>query len=153
MPGIGHLHGKNPSLTQAIRTKPMADRPYNLLFLCTGNSAVEGSEPQKWVAFRAAFNVLGNRIKSFTSLPLASIDRMKPQERLDAIARRFCPRSRREPATAARVRSAGMRTVSGDSHRVRGYGGATGCRQRCIPHLENRLDGLPLLTFLSKQFE
>ena len=39
MPGIGHLHGKNPSLIQAIRTKPMADRPYNVLFLCTGNSA------------------------------------------------------------------------------------------------------------------
>ena len=48
-------------------------------------AAVEGSEPQRWVAFRAAFNALENRIKIFTSLPLASIDRMKLQERLDAI--------------------------------------------------------------------
>jgi protein-tyrosine-phosphatase len=149
VPGIGYLHGENPSLMQAIRTKPMADRPYNVLFLCTGNSArsilaerimeglrskswdefaapgappldfvftvcdnaagevcpywpgqpmtahwgmpdpaaVEGSEPQRWVAFRAAFNALENRIKIFTSLPLASIDRMKLQERLDAIGK------------------------------------------------------------------
>jgi hypothetical protein len=33
------LHGKNPSLIEAIRTKPMADQPYNVLFLCTGNAA------------------------------------------------------------------------------------------------------------------
>jgi protein-tyrosine-phosphatase len=50
-------------------------------------AAVEGSETQKWVAFRAAFNALENRIKIFTSLPLASIDRMKLQERLDAIGK------------------------------------------------------------------
>jgi hypothetical protein len=37
-------------------------------------------------------------------------------------ASRFGPRSRREPATAARVRSAGIGTVSGDRHRVRPVG-------------------------------
>jgi protein-tyrosine-phosphatase len=54
-------------------------------------AAVEGSEPQTWVAFRAAFNALENRIKIFTSLPLASIDRMKLQERLDAIGKTVLP--------------------------------------------------------------
>jgi len=54
-------------------------------------AAVEGSEPQRWVAFRAAFNALENRIKILTSLPLASIDRMKLQERLDAIGKTVLP--------------------------------------------------------------
>lgn len=48
-------------------------------------AAVEGSDKEKWVAFRNAFQVLENRIKIFTSLPLASLDRIKLQERLDAI--------------------------------------------------------------------
>jgi protein-tyrosine-phosphatase len=50
-------------------------------------AAVEGSDTQKWVAFRAAFKALENRIKIFTSLPLASLDRIKLQERLDAIGK------------------------------------------------------------------
>jgi len=54
-------------------------------------AAVAGSEPQRWVAFRAAFNALENRIKILTSLPLASIDRMKLQERLDAIGKTVLP--------------------------------------------------------------
>jgi arsenate reductase len=49
--------------------------------------AVEGSDTQKWLAFRAAFSALDNRIKIFTSLPLASLDRIKLQERLDEIGR------------------------------------------------------------------
>ena len=49
--------------------------------------AAEGSETQKWVAFRDTFRMLDNRIKIFTSLPLASFDRMKLQERLDAIGK------------------------------------------------------------------
>ena len=48
-------------------------------------AAVEGSDKEKWLAFREAFRVLDNRIKIFTSLPLASLDRIKLQERLDAI--------------------------------------------------------------------
>lgn len=50
-------------------------------------AAVEGSEADQRVAFRAAFQALDNRIKVFTSLPLASLDRMKLQERLDAIGK------------------------------------------------------------------
>src|SRR3974377_2165177 len=34
-------------------------------------AAVEGTETEKWVAFREAFRLLDNRIKIFTSLPLA----------------------------------------------------------------------------------
>jgi arsenate reductase (thioredoxin) len=50
-------------------------------------AAVEGSETEKWVAFRKAFRLLDNRIKIFTSLPLTSLDRIKLQERLDAIGK------------------------------------------------------------------
>jgi protein-tyrosine-phosphatase len=48
---------------------------------------VEGTDPEKWLAFRKAFKELENRIKIFTSLPLRSIDRMKLQERLDEIGK------------------------------------------------------------------
>jgi protein-tyrosine-phosphatase/N-acetylglutamate synthase-like GNAT family acetyltransferase len=54
-------------------------------------AAVEGSETQKWLAFRTAFKALENRIKIFTSLPIASIDRLKLQEHLDAIGRTPAP--------------------------------------------------------------
>jgi hypothetical protein len=50
-------------------------------------AAAEGSETEKWVAFRSTFQALDNRIKIFTSLPLASLDRIKLQERLDAIGK------------------------------------------------------------------
>jgi arsenate reductase len=50
-------------------------------------AVVEGTETEKWVAFREALRLLDNRIKIFTSLPLASLDRIKLQERLDAIAK------------------------------------------------------------------
>jgi protein-tyrosine-phosphatase len=50
-------------------------------------AAVQGSDAQIWAAFRDTFRVLDNRIKSFTSLPLASLDRIKLQERLDAIGK------------------------------------------------------------------
>lgn len=48
-------------------------------------AAVAGSDSEKWLAFRAAFRLLDNRIKIFTSLPLDSLDRIELQERLDAI--------------------------------------------------------------------
>jgi arsenate reductase len=54
-------------------------------------AAVEGSDTDKWVAFRQAFQALDNRIKIFTSLPLASLDRIKLQERLDAIGKTPTP--------------------------------------------------------------
>jgi len=50
-------------------------------------AAVEGSDTDKWVAFREAFRMLDHRIKIFTSLPLASLDRIKLQEHLDAIGK------------------------------------------------------------------
>jgi arsenate reductase len=48
---------------------------------------VRGPETQKWLAFRQAFRELEHRIKIFTALPLRSLDRLKLQERLDAIGR------------------------------------------------------------------
>ena len=50
-------------------------------------AAVEGSDAEKGAAFRNAFHALDNRIKIFTSLPLASLDRIRLQERLDAIGK------------------------------------------------------------------
>jgi arsenate reductase len=50
-------------------------------------AAVKGSETDRWLAFRSAFHALENRISIFTSLPIASLDRIKLQERLDAIGR------------------------------------------------------------------
>ena len=50
-------------------------------------AAVEGSETEKWGTFRDTFRMLDNRIKIFTSLQLTSFDRIKLQERLDAIGK------------------------------------------------------------------
>ena len=50
-------------------------------------AAVEGSDTDKWLAFRNTFHALESRIKAFTSLPLASLDRMKIKQRLDQIGR------------------------------------------------------------------
>jgi arsenate reductase len=50
-------------------------------------AAVRGPETQRWLAFRQTFRELENRIKIFTSLPLRSLDRLKLQERLDAIGK------------------------------------------------------------------
>jgi arsenate reductase len=50
-------------------------------------AAVNGPETQQWIAFRQAFRELENRIKIFTSLPIRTLDRLKLQERLEAIGR------------------------------------------------------------------
>ena len=50
-------------------------------------AAVEGADTEKWVAFREAFRLLDNRIKIFTSLPLASLDQLTLQKHLDAIGK------------------------------------------------------------------
>ena len=50
-------------------------------------AAVEGTDMEKWAAFRETFNRLENRIKNFASLPIASLDRIKLKERLDAIGK------------------------------------------------------------------
>jgi protein-tyrosine-phosphatase len=59
-------------------------------------AAVDASDAEKWAAFRSAFHVLENRIKIFTSLPLASLDRVKLKARLDAIGSQMSPCSANE---------------------------------------------------------
>ena len=54
-------------------------------------AAVENSETEKWVAFRSAFHVLENRIKIFSSLPIAALDRVKLQAQLNAIGKTAPP--------------------------------------------------------------
>lgn len=48
-------------------------------------AAATGSEAEIANAFRAAFNALEHRIKAFTSLPVASLDRLALQRHLDEI--------------------------------------------------------------------
>jgi arsenate reductase len=50
-------------------------------------AAVEGSDADKWLAFRQAFRELESRVRIFTSLPIESLDRVKLQERLREIGR------------------------------------------------------------------
>jgi arsenate reductase len=50
-------------------------------------AAVEGSDLEKRRAFRQTSAALENRIKLFTGLPLASLDRLSLQRQLDAIGR------------------------------------------------------------------
>jgi arsenate reductase len=52
-------------------------------------AAAEGTDAERWAAFREAFRVMENRIKIFTSLPLAKLDRLKLKQQLDAIGRRL----------------------------------------------------------------
>ena len=49
--------------------------------------SVQGTEAEKWNGFRMAFKTLENRIKLFTSLPIASLERVKLKQRLDEIGR------------------------------------------------------------------
>jgi arsenate reductase len=48
-------------------------------------AGVDGSDTEKWLAFRQAFRELESRIKIFTSLPIKSLDRVKLQQRLREI--------------------------------------------------------------------
>ena len=48
-------------------------------------AAVEGSEAEKRLAFADALRMLANRIGIFVNLPLASLDKLTLQKRLDAI--------------------------------------------------------------------
>jgi protein-tyrosine-phosphatase len=54
-------------------------------------AAVQGAEAARWIAFREAFRTLENRIRIFTSLPLAALDRIRLQEQLDAIGKAAPP--------------------------------------------------------------
>jgi len=48
-------------------------------------AAAQGSDTDKWVAFRKAFRELESRIRVFTSLPIRTLDRARLQARIDAI--------------------------------------------------------------------
>jgi arsenate reductase len=48
-------------------------------------AAAEGTEAERRLAFAEAFRQLNNRISIFVNLPLASLDRLSLQKRLDAI--------------------------------------------------------------------
>jgi len=48
-------------------------------------AAVTGTDIEIANAFRSAFNVLEHRVKAFTSLPFATLDRARLKQRLDAI--------------------------------------------------------------------
>lgn len=50
-------------------------------------AAVEGSETEIALAFSDTHRMLGNRISVFVSLPIAKLDRLSLQKRLDAIGR------------------------------------------------------------------
>lgn len=50
-------------------------------------AAVEGSEAAKRAAFTEAYRMLHNRISIFVNLPLASLDKLSLQRRLDEIGR------------------------------------------------------------------
>ena len=50
-------------------------------------AAAEGSEAQKWQAFRDTLRGLENRIKPFVALPVASLDRLVLQRKVEAIGR------------------------------------------------------------------
>jgi protein-tyrosine-phosphatase len=51
-------------------------------------AAVEGSDTEKALAFAGTYRMLSNRIDIFLNLPLASLDRLSLQKRLDAIGKR-----------------------------------------------------------------
>ena len=52
-------------------------------------AAAEGAEPERRLAFADAYRQLNNRISIFTSLPIASLDRLSLQKRLENIGRKF----------------------------------------------------------------
>lgn len=49
----------------------------------------EGSEAEKSLAFQQAYGALSNRIKAFSALPIASLDRIGLQKAIDDIATTF----------------------------------------------------------------
>ena len=51
--------------------------------------AAEGTEAEKYLAFSKAYWILNRRISIFTALPLASIDRLSLQKKLDDIGREY----------------------------------------------------------------
>jgi arsenate reductase len=48
-------------------------------------AAVDGTEAEKWAAFRKALKELDNRIRLFVNLPVATLDKITLQRRIEAI--------------------------------------------------------------------
>ena len=63
-------------------------------------AAFVGSEEKTYAFFKRVYGYLDNRIKIFVNLPMASLDRLSLQRRLDAIGR---PRPRPAPPERAEV--------------------------------------------------
>jgi arsenate reductase len=51
-------------------------------------AAVEGSDAEKAIAFADAYRMLNSRISIFVNLPIASLDRLSLQHRLDTIGQK-----------------------------------------------------------------
>jgi arsenate reductase (thioredoxin) len=72
----------------AAETCPIwPDQPMTAHWGVPDPAAAEGDEAARMLAFRQAFGELEKRIEIFLSLPLASLDRLKLQQQLDAIGR------------------------------------------------------------------
>jgi len=54
-------------------------------------AAAVGSEAEQRLAFRRAYTILGARIRLFLSLPLATLDRIRLKEQIEAIGRSALP--------------------------------------------------------------
>jgi arsenate reductase len=50
-------------------------------------AAVEGSESERWAAFREALRLLESRVKIFTSLPIDTLERTKLEELVEGIGK------------------------------------------------------------------
>ncbi len=48
-------------------------------------AAVDGKEAEKWAACRKALKELDNRIRLFVNLPVATLDKITLQRRIEAI--------------------------------------------------------------------
>ncbi len=62
-------------------------QPMTALWGVPDPAAVEGTDAEKHLAFADTYRMMNNRISVFTSLPLASLDRLALQKRLDEIGR------------------------------------------------------------------
>ena len=62
-------------------------QPMTALWGVPDPTSVDGTDAEKHLAFADTYRMMNNRISVFTSLPLASLDRLALQKRLDEIGR------------------------------------------------------------------